>query len=117
MSLVIRILAIVIFIAALGSLFYYKSEKFNLASKLILGILCIVLLASIVFYELSLEKQSEANREVLNAFNQGKTLICKDYEVTKEQFNFVGGTKVFSAKEEFKGLSGVILSVEECRIK
>lgn len=117
MLLLLRILAASILLLALMSFFYARSERFSKIGRWLILLLSVLLIAFVVAYEVMQENQSEKNRELLSAFLQGKTLICKEYEVTQDRFNFTGGTKVFNGKEHIQELQGVIVSIEECGLK
>ncbi|MDR1615050.1 MAG: hypothetical protein LBS26_05735 [Campylobacteraceae bacterium] len=97
--------------------FYIKNKNFSKVSKLLTVTLCALAVIFAVVYETAIIKQSETDRETLNSFKQGRTLVCDDIEVTAEKFTFVGGTKVFSAKEYFKDIQGVMIPIKNCRVK
>jgi hypothetical protein len=117
MIVLIRIIAVSILALILLSFLYSKSEKLGKRSKFIALLLSVLLIFLIVFYEITLERQTKAHRELLDAFNQGKTLICGTYEVSGDKFNFSGGTKVFLGKESIKELQGVMIQIDKCELK
>jgi Ca2+/Na+ antiporter len=108
----IRLAAILLLI--LLFVLYLKGGRFTLAKRFIVGVLILLLIGIIVFYEISYTKRSNIDREILNAFNQNKTLVCEGHEVTSDDFTFVGGTKVFTHKNS-RGQA--IVSIENCEIK
>ena len=66
-------------------------------------------------YSFVVDKQTLSNRELVNHFNQGKTLICKEYEVSSEKFGYENGTESFVAKSSQKALAGVIVPLSSCK--
>ena len=117
MVVLIRIIAVSILALILLSFLYSKGEKLGKASKFIALLLSVLLIFLVVFYEIGLDKKAKADRELLDAFNQGKTLICGDYEVSGDKFNFSGGTKVFLGKDGVKEFQGVIAPIDKCELK
>jgi len=100
--------------AILGIVIYFFTEltkrlKITIVLSLILG------WALIFRYSLYQDKKRKYHEMLLFKFNHGKTLICKDVNITKEKFNFVSGTLVFVGKEktEFEGL---VVPIEGCEV-
>ncbi|MDR1976021.1 MAG: hypothetical protein LBQ18_03420 [Campylobacteraceae bacterium] len=112
MILLLRALIAVILVTILIGFFYSKGRRFGFWNRIIIGILSAALIAIIVIYEISDTKRSTLNRELLNAFNQNQTLICGEREVRVGEFDFVGGTKVFSGRKE-----KIIVPIESCKVK
>ncbi|MDR0762391.1 MAG: hypothetical protein LBF13_05025 [Campylobacteraceae bacterium] len=113
MIIFVRAILAVILLFIIMFIFYSKSGRFTFAKHLIIGTLILLLIGVIAFYEISGTKQSKLNRELLDAFNQNKTLVCKEHEVTSADFTFVGGTKVFTQKKAGQS----IISIEDCEVK
>ncbi|MDR1460215.1 MAG: hypothetical protein LBI78_01020 [Campylobacteraceae bacterium] len=96
---------------------FARIENFSKVRKIIICILCTLLVVAIVVYQLLMDKRSDINRELINLFDRGEKLICKEYEVENTKFNYVGGTKVFVGLERFNDIKGAVVSIEECRLK
>lgn len=80
----------------------------------------ILLLATIifsVFFEIQNIKKAEKNREVLTAFNQGKSIICKDLNISNDYFNYEFGTASFISKDNNLSLKSLIIDINHCRLK
>lgn len=92
----------------------------NLLSKknkvLITALLAFV---GILGYAFSLNEQSTQTKraELLNAFEQGKTLNCGSVDVNSSDFAFEYGTSSFVAKKDNKNKAGVIISISNCELK
>ena len=56
-----------------------------------------------------------SEREIINAFEQGKVLKCGDYKVDSSNFIFVNGTLSFVAKQSVKELKGVVIDISTCK--
>ncbi|MDR1008593.1 MAG: hypothetical protein LBL65_08575 [Campylobacteraceae bacterium] len=112
MVIFIRLAAILLLM--LLFILYLKGGRFTLAKRFIVGALILSLIGIIALYEINYAKQSRVDREILNAFDQNKTLVCEGHEVTSDDFTFVGGTKVFTHKNS-RGQA--IVSIENCEIK
>ena len=96
---------------------FIKHEHLSFKNKIIIFILSVIVILSIMIYQFNFDKKSEKNRQILNHFNQGQTLACKEYFVNSESFSFFGGTSSFVAKESNQTLKGVIVKLEDCEIK
>jgi hypothetical protein len=113
MALLVRALFAAILLLILLFALYSKKGMFTLGRRIIIGVLILFFIGIIAFYEINDTKRSGLNRELLNAFNQNKTLVCKEREVTSADFSYVGGTKVFTQKD--KGQT--IVPIEGCEVK
>ncbi|MFV0480371.1 MAG: hypothetical protein ACK5LP_00125 [Campylobacteraceae bacterium] len=113
----IYIILVVLASVILALLITIKSENFSTKNKIIVGVLFVLLVISVIIYELNSTKDTNNLKEVVNAFNQGKELTCKDYQVNSTRFNYVGGTMVFMGKNNITELKGVTLFAKDCEIK
>lgn len=86
-----------------------KSVKIYIIASLVL---VVVLGWAYTFYN---QRNAKNDREIINAYEQGKTLICGDYKVNNKNFIYVSGTLSFIAKENRKDLKGVVLDISTCR--
>ena len=85
--------------------FNFSSSRFSLRKKLgkktkpfFIALLAIFIIFAVLFESKNL-KLSDKKQDLLYAFNQGKALKCKDFNVSKEHFNYEFGTSSFVAKE------------------
>jgi hypothetical protein len=113
MAVFIRVVLTVVLLLILVFALYPKNGGFTLAKRIIVGILMLLLISVITFYETGYTKRSRLNRELLNAFNQNKTLICGKHEITFTDFIFVGGTQVFTYKDRGE----IIVPIDNCKVK
>ena len=103
--LIILILALIAF--SLRKKLGKKTKPFFIA------LLAIFIIFAVLFESKNL-KLSDKKQDLLYAFNQGKALKCKDFNVSKEHFNYEIGTSSFVAKsKEFKG---VVLDIRKCEL-
>jgi hypothetical protein len=94
-----------------------RIESLSKNTKIIICVLCTLLVAGVIIYQLSVDKRSDINRELVSLFGRGEKLVCKKYEVDNTKFNYVGGTKVFVGLDNFSDVKGVVIPIEECRLK
>lgn len=94
-----------------------KKDTLSKGNKIALIIISAVLLASIAVYQSNVNNQSEYSRAIYNAFEQGKTLKCGEYNVNKSRFLYVSGTQNFMPKENQEELRGVMINISECSIQ
>ncbi len=111
-----QIVLFLIFVLLILLVLVSKKNSFSKNQKIIVTIIAAVFVISIYFYESSIENIAEKNRETVNAFRQGKTLICDKYTVDKERFIYVSGTQTFIPKADEISLEGVIVRVSTCKV-
>lgn len=111
MQIVLFLIFILLVLLAVVS----KKDTFSKNTKITLIIVIAVLTVAIYFYESSIENNTEYNREMVNAFKQGKTLTCNEYKVNKDKFLYVSGTQTFVPKSSETTLEGVIVRVSTCK--
>ena len=102
----------IIFIVILAILLS-QSQLFTARSKTVVFTLSMMVLVSAILYEFMVSKTEQQNRTLINAFKQGKTIICNDAIVTHGNYNLESGTLSFMPKN----IAGTIYSIEECSIK
>ena len=106
-----------IFVIIILAIFLTKSESVTTKSKTaILGFFSL-LIAAAVLYEFVFTKQAQSNREIVNTFKQGKTLLCKDTDVNQINFLYESGTQSFMPKIGKKKIIGTIYDIKDCSIK
>ncbi len=94
-----------------------QSQLLTARGKTVVFTLFMMVIASAILYEFMFSKTEQQNRTLINAFNQGKTIICKETIVTQENYNLERGTLSFMAKATKKNITGTIYSIEDCSIK
>ncbi|WP_281950527.1 hypothetical protein [Nitrosophilus kaiyonis] len=114
MAFLYLLIFLLLIFGIIGVVVYFFTEltkrvKFLIILSLIIGWLLIFT------YSMYQDKKRKYHEYLLFNFSHGKTLICKDINVTKEKFNFVSGTLVFVGKEktEFEGL---VVPIDSCKI-
>lgn len=108
------IFALVLFFMAI---FMIKDEKISRKNKVILSFIFVVFLMFAYFFQSIQDSKNSQKLENLKAFNQGKTLVCSDINVTNDKFNYEFGTSCFLPKREFKELSGLVIKILDCKVR
>lgn len=109
-----KILLFILIILCLALISFALRKKLGKKTKPFFIILLIIFIIFAVLFESKNLKLSDKKQDLLYAFNQGKTLKCKDFNVSKEHFNYEFGTSSFVAKsKEFKGL---VLDIRKCEL-
>ncbi|MDD3463056.1 MAG: hypothetical protein PHW07_05375 [Sulfurospirillaceae bacterium] len=108
--LFLLVTVLIVFIFSLDSETLSKKAKIFL----LLGIGIVVLAGW--FYEASLLDTQERKRAIVSAFEQGKTITCKDINVTSKEFLFSSGTSVFVPLGHVTHFKGVVIDVLDCKI-
>ena len=111
MQIVLFLIFILLVLLAVVS----KKNSFSKNAKISVTIVVAALTIVIYFYESGLKNSAQYNREMVNAFRQGKTLTCKEYKVNKDKFLYVSGTQTFVPKSSETTLEGVIVKVSTCK--
>ncbi len=106
-----------IFIIVILAVFLTKSESVSTKTKTgVLGFF--IFLITIAFlYEFVFTKKEQSNREIVNAFKQGKTLMCKNSDVNQTNFLYESGTQSFMPRIGKKDIIGNIYDIKDCTIK
>lgn len=95
-------------------LFVLAKDNIDKTTKRIVLVSLGVLVVLAFAYERYTSDVADKNRAIINSFEQGKTITCKEATVDKERFNYENGTGSFMAKKEFKELSGIIIPITTC---
>ena len=111
-----QIVLFLIFILLVLLVVVSKKDSLGKNTKISIIIVVAVFAVMIYFYESVVGNNAEYNREMVNAFRQGKTLTCKDYKVNKEMFLYISGTQTFMPKSRETTLKGIILEVSACKV-
>ena len=110
-SIIFIIIAIVLII------FISKQEKFSKAAKtsIMISLGLSVLLA--ILYEYGSYKYDNQNRIKEIAFNQGKTLICKDQNITNKTYLYEPGTASLMPNSKDNTVIGAIYPIDDCIVE
>ncbi len=110
----ISIIFIVIAIALI--IFISRQKDFSKAAKtsIITSLGLSVLLA--ILYEYGSYKHDDQNRIKEIAFNQGKTLICKDHNITNSIYLYEPGTASLMPNSKDSKFIGEIYPIEKCHL-
>jgi len=111
----VQIVLFLIFILLVLLAVVSKKNSFSKNQKVIVTSVIAVFVIVLYIYESSMGNNAEYNREMVNAFRQGKTLTCKEHKVDKEKFLYVSGTQTFVPKSSETILKGVIVKVSTCK--
>jgi energy-coupling factor transporter transmembrane protein EcfT len=112
-----QIVLFLIFILVIILVFAVKKDELSTKTKttMMVSILVIIILGTV--YELNKNANAQESREKVNAFLQGKTLLCNNIEVSKKDFDYVSGTQTFVPLSNNYEHKGLILEVSKCTIK
>ncbi len=109
-----QIILFLVFILVIVLVVAAKNDSLSKGTKIYIGVSAIIILGMMYFYESSKTKSGQFNRQIVNAFKQGKTLTCKEYKVNNENFIYVSGTSTFMPKDKNNELQGAIIEVSTC---
>ncbi len=113
MQIVLFLLLVLMILLVLAS----KRSALSGKSKTIFLSAVFFLISLALIYEFFISKKESSNREIINAFDQGKMLICENYEVNNTKFRLVTGTLTFVGQDGIRELKGVVIPVSKCKIK
>ncbi len=92
-----------------------KKESLSNSTKISIIVSLTLVIVAGWLYTVYNQKSAQNDRDIINAYEQGKTLNCGDYEVNNKNFIFVSGTLSFVAKESVKELKGVVVDISTCK--
>ncbi|MBR8463138.1 hypothetical protein KDD93_00930 [Campylobacter sp. faydin G-24] len=111
----IRNLILVVAITCLlVALWAIKDEKLSKKTKAIITAILAVMSVIAYIYEQNISENESKSIAILNKFKQGKTIVCGEYNVTNDKFNYEFGTATFVVKRDIKELDGVIIPIKKC---
>ncbi len=113
MQIILGILALIIIVTIFAAKFETISQEIKIR---IFKIVAVVLTLGWL-YQTVVSGTQTSNRELVNAFKQGKTLLCKEQDILKNSFYYEAGTMSFVALNKNESLSGIIYPIEDCEIK
>ncbi|NPA82150.1 MAG: hypothetical protein GXO31_06030 [Epsilonproteobacteria bacterium] len=112
-----QLLLFVLVIILIFILFGIIKSNFSLKNKIIfLFILSFLIFAAFV-YEAKLSEKEDKYRNLMIAFNQGKSLICHNREVNSSYFILNFGTLSFIGKDEITEVRDLIIPVKDCKLQ
>jgi hypothetical protein len=113
MQVTILFIGILLFV-----LFLITREKRLSSGVRIFAILFLVLsIVLAVLYEYGLNQANEKNQTIIKAFKQGKTLVCKEQNISNLHYIYENGTASFQPNSKEKDFVGSIYSIQECNIR
>ncbi len=113
-----QIVLFLILILLVAILLVSKKESMSKNTKISIYLSIAFISLVLYFYENFMTKTNLHNREIVNAFKQGKSLVCKEYDnVNKREFIYVSGTQTFIPKSGIETLEGLIVRVKTCKVK
>jgi len=110
-----QIILFLLLILAFLVIFVSKKESLSNSVKISIMLSLVLVFVAGWLYTLHNQKTALNEREIINAFEQGKSLTCGNYKVNSTNFIFVNGTLSFVAKESAKELKGVVIDISTCR--
>jgi len=110
-----QIILFLLLILAILLIFVSKNESLTRSLKIYIILSLVLIFFAGWIYTLYNQRTAQSEREIINAYEQGKTIICGDYKVDSNSFVFVSGTLSFVAKENRKDLKGVVVDISTCK--
>jgi len=111
-----QVVLFLLFVILVILLVSVKHDALTKGAKIGIAVGVSLLLLVMYFYESSLSNSTAYNRQIVNAYRQGKTLTCNEYKVNKETFIYVSGTQTFMPSDGQENLGGVIIKASTCKI-
>lgn len=111
-----QIVLFLIFILLILLVVVSKKNSFTKLQKIIVTIVITLFVVAIYIYESGRDADAQDNREVVNAFRQGDTVICGEHKVNNKRFIYISGTQIFMPKRDQEDLKGVIIKVSTCKV-
>jgi len=103
-----------IIVALVLIIFISKQEEFSKAAKVSIMISLGLSILIAILYEYGSYKYDNQNRVKEIAFKQGKTLICKDQNVTNKTYLYEPGTASLMPNSKDSTFIGAIYPIEDC---
>ena len=111
MQIVLFLIFVLLVLLAIVS----KKNAFSKNQKIIVTSVVAVFAIMIYIFESAQTNSALKDRDVVNAFRQGKILTCKEYKVDKNRYIYVSGTQTFMPNKYQTTLEGVIIKVSTCK--
>ena len=110
-----QIILFLLLILAILLIFVSKKDSLTTSLKIYIILSLLLIFFAGWIYTFYNQRTARSEREIINAYEQGKTVICGDYKVNSNSFIFVSGTLSFVAKENRKDLKGVVVDISTCK--
>ena len=110
-----QIILFLLLILAILLIFVSKKESLTNSIKVYIISSFVLIFFAGWLYTFYNQKIAHNEREIINAFEQGKTITCGDYKINSNSFIFVSGTLSFVARENIKDLKGVVVDISTCK--
>ncbi|EFV1830271.1 hypothetical protein HRN89_000415 [Campylobacter jejuni] len=91
-------------------------EKLGKKTKPFFGILLVIFIVLVVFFEFENTQKSYLRTDIIVAFNQNKNILCKDINISKAYFNYEFGTGSFISKDNNQSFNSLIIDIKDCRL-
>ncbi len=112
-----QVLLFIAIVLVLLSVFFAKSESMPLKYKIIMVLSIGIIIGLGFMYQSNVSEQTEHNRDIMNAFKQGKAIQCGDVEVSKKNFIYVSGTLSFVPNDKNMVHKGIVIDIVTCTVK
>lgn len=113
-----RYIILLAVVALVILLFSVDNEKISKKNKFIILIFFVVVGVFGYFLEKYQDDKFNNLDNLSKAFTQGKTLVCKGYDVNLTNFNLSYQTQTFIAKKDAQNkFKNIIVEIEDCKIK
>ncbi len=110
-----QIVLLLLLILAVLIILVSKKQRLQKSVKIYIIIsLALVFIAGWLYTSYT-QRVAQNQRDIINAYEQGKTLTCGTYRVNSNDFVFVSGTLSFVAKDSVKKLKGVVIDISTCK--
>jgi hypothetical protein len=93
----------------------HKFTELEMQQKVVITIVMALLIIAFYFFEQANTKTARKIQGLRYAFEHGKTLICKDKEVTKKLYNYA--SRSFIGKKDTKVFRSPNIAIGDCKIK
>lgn len=113
----IRLVLFVLLSLIFGILFFSKTKTLSKKIKIALGVVFGLLLVVGYMHEVKSAEEIQQNQATLNAFKQGKILLCRGVEINKESFIYMSGTLSFVPNNANTKQKGLVVELQECSVK
>ncbi|EAL2823794.1 hypothetical protein A0F06_06925 [Campylobacter jejuni] len=91
-------------------------EKLGKKTKPFFGILLVIFIVLVVFFEFENTQKNHLRTDIIVAFNQNKNILCKDINISKAYFNYEFGTGSFISKDNNQSFNSLIIDIKDCRL-
>ena len=109
-----RILLFILLVVLLSALTYSLRKKLRDKAYHFFILFFIIICAFMIIFELNSARENSLQTQRITSFFPGQSLICKDLNVSLENFNFDYGTKAFIAKDKNESLRNLKFSIKDC---